>query len=78
MTTIKTEIPDSLYNQVKSLAERESITVNQLASIALAAQVSAWMTKDYIAERARRGSWDEALKVLAKVPDAEPAEQDRL
>jgi hypothetical protein len=78
MTTIKTEIPDSLYNQVKSLAERESITVDQLVSIALAAQVSAWLTKDYIAERARRGSWNEALKVLAQVPDAEPAEHDRL
>lgn len=55
MTTIETHIPDSLYQQVKSLAERESISVDQLVSIALAAQVSAWLTKDYIAERAARG-----------------------
>ena len=40
MTTVETQIPDSLYKQVKSLAERESITVDQLVSIALAAQVS--------------------------------------
>jgi uncharacterized membrane-anchored protein len=78
MTTIETQIPESLYNQVKSLAERENISVDHLVAIALAAQVSAWLTKDYIAERARRGSWDEALKVLAQVPDVEPAEHDRL
>jgi hypothetical protein len=78
MTTIETHIPDSLYKQVKSLAERESISVDQLISIALAGQVSAWLTKDYLAERAARGSWDKALEVLAQAPDVEPADHDRL
>ena len=78
MTTIETRIPDSLYQQVKSLAERESISVDQLVSIALAGQVSAWLTKDYLAERAARGSWDKALEVLAQAPDVEPADHDRL
>lgn len=78
MTTIETQIPDSLYKQVKSLAERESISVDQLVSIALAGQVSAWLTKDYLAERAARGSWDKALEVLARAPDVEPADHDRL
>ena len=78
MTTIETQIPDSLYKQVKSLAERESISVDQLVSIALAGQVSAWLTKDYLAERAARGSWDKALEVLAQAPDVEPAGHDRL
>ena len=78
MTRIESQIPDSLYNQVKSLAERESISIDQLVSIALAAQVSAWLTKDYIEERASRGSWDKALEVLSRVPGVEPAEHDRL
>ncbi len=78
MTKIETQIPDSLYKQVKSLAERESISVDHLISIALAGQVSAWLTKDYLAERAARGSWDRALEVLAQVPDIEPEEHDRL
>ena len=78
MTRIESQIPDSLYKQVRSLAEHEHISVDQLVSIALAAQVSAWLTKDYIEERARRGNWDKALEVLAHVPDVEPAEQDRL
>jgi hypothetical protein len=78
MTRIESQIPDSLYKQVRSLAEREHISIDQLVSIALAAQVSAWLTKDYIEERARRGNWDKALEVLAHVPDVEPAEHDRL
>jgi len=78
MTRIESQIPDSLYKQVKSLAERESISVDQLVSIALAAQVSAWLTKDYIEERARRGSWEKALEALSHVPEVEPAEHDRL
>jgi len=78
MTRIESQIPDSLYKQVKSLAERECISVDHLVSIALAAQVSAWLTKDYIEERASRGSWDKAQEVLSRVPDVEPAEHDRL
>ncbi len=78
MTTIKTEIPDSLYKQVESLAVRENISIDQLVAIALASQVSVWLTKDYLEERARRGSWEEALKALAQVPDVEPAEHDKL
>ena len=78
MTRIESQIPDSLYKQVRSLSEREHISIDQLVSIALAAQVSAWLTRDYIEERAKRGNWDKALEVLAHVPDVEPAEHDRL
>jgi len=78
MTRIESQIPDSLYKQVRSLSEREHISIDQLVSIALAAQVSAWLTKDYIEERARRVSREGFLKALEQVPDVEPAECDRL
>jgi len=78
MTTIKSQIPDSLYQQVEQLASRENISFDQLITIALSAQVSAWMTKDYLEERARRGSWEEALRVLDQVPNVEPDEYDAL
>ena len=78
MTTIETHIPDSLHKQLKSLAQREGISIDQLISIALAGQVSAWLTKDYLEERATRGSWEKALEVLAHAPDVEPADHDRL
>lgn len=75
---ITANIPDALYQQVEALAKRENISVEQLLTIALSAQVSAWMTKDYIEEKAKRGSWDKFKQVLKKVPDVEPEVCDRL
>ncbi len=78
MTTLTAQVPDSLYKQVQSLAQREQLQMDQLVSIALSAQVSAWETRDYLEERAKRGSWEKFQKVLMKVPDVEPEEFDRL
>ena len=75
---ITANIPDALYQQVEALAKRENISVEQLLTIALSAQVSAWMTKDYIEEKAKRGSWEKFQQVLKKVPDVEPEACDRL
>jgi 23S rRNA G2445 N2-methylase RlmL len=75
---ITANIPDALYQQVEALAKRENISVEQLLTIALSAQVSAWMTKDYIEEKAKQGSWEKFQQVLKKVPDVEPEACDRL
>lgn len=78
MTNLNVQIPDSLYKQVEALAARENISVDQLVAIALSAQVSAWMTKDYLEQRAERGSWQKFQQVLTKVPDVEPEDYDKL
>jgi len=78
MTTLNAKIPDFLYRQIEALAQRENLPFDQLVSTALAAQVSAWITKDYLDERAKRGSWEKFQRVLEKVPDVEPEERDRL
>jgi 23S rRNA G2445 N2-methylase RlmL len=75
---ITANIPDSLYQQVEALAKRENISVEQLLTIALSAQVSAWMTKDYIEEKAKQGNWEKFQQVLKKVPDVESEACDRL
>lgn len=75
---ITANIPDALYQQVEALAKRENISIEQLLTIALSAQVSAWMTKDYIEEKAKQGSWEKFQQVLKKVPDVEPEACDRL
>jgi hypothetical protein len=36
------------------------------------------MTEEYLAERAKRGSREKYEAMLAKVPDVEPEEYDRL
>ncbi|MBD1805795.1 hypothetical protein H6F98_10070 [Microcoleus sp. FACHB-SPT15] len=75
---ITANIPNALYQQVEALAQRQNISVEQLVTIALSAQVSAWMTKDYIEEKAKGGNWEKFQQVLEKVPDVEPEACDRL
>lgn len=78
MTKIESRIPDALFAQAKQLAERENISLDQLVTIALTAQVSAWMTQDYLETRAARGDWQRAREVLAKAPDTQPPAHDAL
>jgi hypothetical protein len=78
MSQLNVEIPEALLKQVKDLSTREKISLDQLVAIALSAQVSAWMTKDYLAEKAKRGSWEKFQQVLTKVPDVEPGDYDLL
>ena len=78
MTNLNVPISDSLYKQIEALAVKENVSIEQLVAIALSAQVSAWMTKDYIEEKAKRGSWDKFQQVLNKVPDIEPEDYDKL
>ena len=79
MSTIEEiRIPESLLKQVEALAEKEGITVEQFISSAIAEKASAWMTVDYLKERASRGGREKFLQALSKVPDAEPDERDRL
>jgi 23S rRNA G2445 N2-methylase RlmL len=75
---ITANIPDALYQQIEALAKRENIYVEQLLTIALSTQVSAWATKEYIEEKAKRGSWEKFQQVLNKVPDVELEACDRL
>jgi hypothetical protein len=44
----------------------------------VAEKLATLATVDYLAERAKRGSRDKLLAVLAKAPDVEPEEYDKL
>jgi len=71
-------IPKTLHNQVRELAEEEGISMNQFVMLALAEKVAALQAIDYLEERAKRGSREKMLAVLAKTPDVEPEEFDKL
>jgi hypothetical protein len=78
MSTISLRLPDSLHETARELAEKESISINQLITLALAEKVSALMTEEYLGSRAKRGDRKKFARAMAKVADIEPAEQDRL
>jgi predicted transcriptional regulator len=77
MTVMSVELPDAIYQRLVELAQKEEVSVNQLVSSALFEKLSAYMTKDYLEERARRGTRERLLHALSKVPDNEADEEDK-
>ena len=78
MTTLRAKVPESLYQQVTELADREKISVDELVALALNAQISAWLTRDSIAARAKRGDLNKFDRVMGKIRDLKPAANDRI
>lgn len=78
MSTLSLRIPTSLHRELRDLAQREGVSINQMISAAVCEKVASLKTLDYLRERARRGSRHLFDAVLAKVPDVEPEEFDRL
>ncbi|MFQ5743882.1 MAG: YlcI/YnfO family protein [Acidobacteriota bacterium] len=78
MSTLSLRLPDSLHKQLRELARKEGVSINQLISTAVAEKLSALMTLDYLETRAARGSQEKFDAVLSKVPDVEPEDYDRL
>ena len=78
MTTLIAQVPDSLYRQIVQLAGQESMSLDQFVALALSAQLSVWQTKQYLDGRAERGDWNRFNEILSRVPDQEPAQEDRL
>ncbi|WP_420126037.1 toxin-antitoxin system HicB family antitoxin [Longimicrobium sp.] len=78
MSVLSLRLRDSLHRQVKELASRDGISINQFVATAVAEKMSALMTEDYLRERAARGSRGRYEAALAQVPDVEPDERDRV
>jgi hypothetical protein len=78
MSTISLRLPHSLHDSARQLAAKESISINQLITLALAEKVSALMTEEYIGQRAKRGDQRKFRKAMEKVANVEPEEYDSL
>ena len=78
MSTLSVRLPNSLHQQIRELAKREGISINQFISTAAAEKLSALMTEEYLEKRASRASRAKFEDALSKLPDAEPEEYDRL
>lgn len=78
MSTLSLRLPDSLHAKVRELAERDGVSITQFVTTAVAEKVTALVTEEYIEERAVRGSQAAFRDVLARVPDTEPDEDDKL
>lgn len=68
----------SLFDKLKEVTARDHSTPEQFALLAMAEKLSRGMTVDYLEERAKRAKLERFEQLLAKVPDVEPEESDRL
>ena len=78
MSTLSLRIPNSLHEQIRQLAKREGISINQFVASAAAEKMTALLTEEYIEERTKRASSKKFQKVLKKIPDVEPEDYDRI
>jgi hypothetical protein len=76
MSTLEVKIPDLLLKQVNEVAVKEKVSVDQIVSIALAAQVSASQARESISSRAKRVGWQRVDDILARVPAIPPLPGD--
>jgi uncharacterized protein (DUF1778 family) len=72
---VTVRLPDSLYKEIKQLAQADGISLNQFLTLAAAEKASALRTLRAEASKGNRADFD---AFLAAVPDVEPAENDRL
>ncbi len=78
MSTISLRLPNYLHDTLRELAQEEQVSINQLIVLAVAEKISALMTEGYLEKRAARGDRAKFEAAMAKVPDVEPEEYDRL
>lgn len=78
MSTISLLLPDALYEEVRKLAESEDVSINELATMAIAEKVAVMKTSGYMSHRAFLAYRENFLRAMAKVPDETPDERDAL
>ncbi len=78
MSMMSLRLPKSMYGDLKDVAKVEGVSMNQFVMIAIAEKIALLNGLDYLGKRAKRGSREKLLSVLAKSPDVEPEEHDRL
>ena len=78
MSALSLRIPESLHRELRELARREGVSINQVINSAVGEKVASLKTLEYLRERARGGNRWGFEQVLAKVPDVEPEVADGL
>ncbi len=78
MSVLSLRLPKTLHEQIRELAQEEGVSINQFVLLAVSEKVASIQTISYLEERAKRGSREQLLEILAKAPDVEPEEHDRL
>ena len=72
---VKINVPDDIYHKAKAAAREQQLSVEEVLESALAEHWQAW---DALKARAAKGSPEKFRAVMAKVPNVDPDDYDRL
>lgn len=72
--SIRVSVPEDLYEKAAAIAKAQNVSVDDVFASAFAEHLAAW---ERLKRRAACGDREEFLAVLDKVPDVEPAPEDR-
>ena len=78
MRNLTVRLPDSLHEKLKEMAKADGISINQFMVLAAAEKMSALATEDFLREETKKGSRERLKRTLAKAPDVDPEDHDRL
>lgn len=78
MSTLSVRLPHSLHRQLRDVAARDGVSMNQLISSAVGEKLAALLTSEYLDERASRGSRRAYQAVLRKVRSVPPERGEEL
>lgn len=76
MGALSLRLPESIHRHIREIAKQEGVSINQLISSAVSEKISALLTEEYIAARAKRADIKKVEQILANVPDRDPASED--
>ena len=78
MGALSLRLPESIHRHIRRIAKEEGVSINQLISSAIAEKVSAIMTEEYLARRAKKADINKLKAILNDVADREPILGDEL
>jgi len=78
MSALSLRLPGSIHHKIKEIAKKDHVSINQFINSAVAEKIAAFKTEEDLATRAKSASHSKFLKVLKKVRDVKPSDEDRL
>lgn len=73
--SVNVSIPEELYRRASEVAAAEGVSVDALFAAAFEERL---LELERLKGRASRGSYEKFLRVMSRVPAADPAEEDRV
>lgn len=78
MSSLSIRLPDSLHRELRKVARREGVSINQVVVMAVTRQVLRGSLEQFIAGHGGPVSREELLALLDTVPDGPPLPGDEL